>query len=78
MDWWAHHSSLNYGEINVLLFIIIQPLLILLFMITTVWGCRTANGRVKAALQIFTALTLVVCVAGTVAILIVPWNDGVR
>jgi len=78
LNWWAHRSGFGYGEINVLLFLILQPLLILLFMITTVWGCRTASGRMKTALQIFTAVMFAICAAGTIVILIIPWNDGMR
>ena len=31
MIWWSHHLPISYGAINVLMFIIIQPLMILFF-----------------------------------------------
>lgn len=35
LEWWSRCTPFSYGEINVLLFIIIQPLLIVFYFATT-------------------------------------------
>ena len=45
--WWTKNSSFSYGEINVWLFIIIQPLLISIFIATTVFNCYSKNEMIK-------------------------------
>ena len=47
LEWWAETSSLTYGEINVLLFIIIQPLLITTFFVLTQIAVQSKKENTK-------------------------------
>ena len=76
MRWWANHSPFTYGEINVLLFIIIQLLLIALFVGTTIYNGFTKNTTRRKSIGIATIVMLAVLVITTVVLLLVPLLSG--
>ncbi len=70
--WWAKNSPFSYGELNVWLFIIIQPMLIMAFMFTTILGCLTKSNRVKRVLIVITIATFILFVAMTILLFAIP------
>lgn len=69
---WAGHSYYNYAAINIILFIILEPILIMTFMATTLIGCKTKNEKLKKRLSWFTYISFILCVLLTLALIIIP------
>ncbi len=72
MVWWSRHTPLSYGAINVLLFVVIEPLLVCFYMVTTIWTALTRNHRTKKALLIAAVSVFVLFILGTLALVCVP------
>lgn len=75
MKWWANNTPLTYGEINILLFVIIQPLLILLFIATTIYNSYRQN-RTSRLFRILAIAVLIVSVVATITLLLIPMTNG--
>lgn len=76
MLYWAKVTPFTYGEINVWLFIILEPLLIVLFIGTTVFNYKSNNDKLKRSITIFAKITLVVLIVLTVFLVCFPFIDG--
>ena len=72
MLWWAQHTPFSYGMINVLLFIIIQPLAIVLFYVMTVMVARTTNRKTAMKLKRAATVIFVVLLVFGVGMVIIP------
>lgn len=73
MKWWAAHTPLTYGDINVLLFIVLNPLLTLTFMITTlVLAVARVGAKTRRVLVCGTVVTLVLSILFVGLLLAVP------
>ena len=59
--YFCHITKLSYAEINILLFIIIQPLLILIFATTTIWGMYIKNKKIKLWIKGLTITIVSIC-----------------
>lgn len=75
MQWWSNNTGLSYGLINVLLFVVFQPGLILFFFSTTLAGCITKNRRFKKILIIGSIIMLLLLIMFTVVLLLLPFLD---
>lgn len=71
MEWWANHTPLSYGEINILLFVIIQPLLIVLFIATTIYNSYRHN-RASLFFRHLAIAVLIGSVVATIVLLLLP------
>ena len=76
MLYWEKVTPFTYGEINVFLFIILEPLLIMLFIGTTVFNYKSNNDKLKKSISIFAMITLVVLIVLTVFFVCFPFIDG--
>ena len=75
MEWWSRNTPLSYGAINILLFVIIQPLLICFFFTTTVIMLRLKKEKTRKLLRnvsVIIFLCFLVCGILSVAI---PFSD---
>lgn len=72
MVWWSRHIPLSYGAINVLLFIVIEPLLICFYFVTSVWTALTKNDKTKKALLIAAIVVFVLFIVGTIILVSGP------
>ena len=70
--WWEKNSPFSYGELNVWIFIIIQPLLIVAFMFTTVLNAFTKSNRIKRVSVIVTIAMLILLIVFTLLLLLIP------
>ena len=75
MAWWANNTPLSYGAINVLLFVILQPLLILLFFTTTIVAVRSRSDRVKSAIKVSSIVLMAILIVGVLILLGLPLFD---
>ena len=57
----GHITKLSYAEINIVLFIIIQPLLIIIFAATTIWGMYVKSKKIKLWIKGLTITIVSVC-----------------
>jgi len=74
--WWSKNSSFTYSEINVWLFIILQPLLIILFAAATVFNCYSANNRFKTIIAKSSIATIILLVILTIILIVIPISNG--
>lgn len=75
MSWWSKHGPLNYGEINVLLFIIIQPLMCLASIGSVIYMYFVRKSMFLLMLNI---LILAMYIIGTAMLVIIPIIDGIQ
>lgn len=76
MLYWEKVTPFTYGEINVWLFIILEPLLIMLFIGTTIFNYKSNNNRLKKFISTFAKITLVVLIVLTIFCVCFPFIDG--
>ena len=74
MVWWSKHGPLNYGEINVLLFIIIQPLICLISIGSVFYMYFVRKSMFALLLNV---LMLAMYIVGTAVLVILPIMDGI-
>lgn len=67
-------TGLGYSGINILLFVIIQPLLILFFAITTLVALRTKNDGTKWLIKWSTISTLACCFLFVMLFIVLPFS----
>ena len=72
LEWWSLHTPITYSEINVWLFIIIQPLLITIFCITTIYSCNTENKIVKKVITYFTIVFYILLINMVIIMILYP------
>lgn len=72
MEWWSKNTPLTYGEINVLLFIIIQPVLTMICAFSVIYIYRRKSLAVLY-LNIFIILGYII---GTIMLLLLPRLNG--
>lgn len=75
MAWWGHNTPLSYGAINVLLFVVIQPLLILLFFTTTLIAVWAKNPKVRKWIAAFCILLMLLLIVGVLILFTLPIID---
>ena len=71
-EWWSKNTPLIYGEINVLLFIIIQPVLTMICAFSVIYIYRRKSLTVLY-LNIFIILGYII---GTIMLLLLPRLNG--
>ena len=76
--WWEKNSAFSYGEINVWLFIILQPLLISIFIATTVFNCYSKNEKIKKIIAKISIVAFVVLVVFTLLLVGIPVCSGIQ
>ena len=74
MVWWSRHLPLSYGEINILLFVILQPALILMFFVTTLLAA-SKNQKIKKATVVFSIFAIFVLILFAIALVAIPIID---
>lgn len=74
MVWWSRHLPLSYGEINILLFVILQPALIFMFFVTTLLAA-SKNQKVKRATIVFSIFAMFILTLFAVALVAIPIID---
>ncbi len=72
MHWWADHTFLTYGEINILLFVIIQPLLILYGCWASIKCATTKNERTKRVIKITGISIIIFGILLTILVCLIP------
>lgn len=72
MEWWSRNTPLSYGTINVLMFIIIQPLLILYFFVNNVLMICLKNNKFRKALFAISVIVFVLTIVTGAVLVFVP------
>lgn len=71
LRWWSRLTSISYGTINVWLFILLQPLMIIIFFATTVYQTIGKNERVKKIiLRVSIVLFVIITLIGILSVVI--------
>lgn len=76
IEWWSKNTTFSYGEINVILFIVVQPTLILLFAITTIIASITKSKKLKKYLLVLGIVGIVGLIVGTCVLIGFPVLDA--
>lgn len=72
LTWWSKNSPFSYEEINVILFIIIQPIMIIAFFGTTLYQRYSHNEKGKKYVMIGATSLFVVGALIGIASFLVP------
>ena len=72
MEWWSKNTPLSYGEINVLLFVFIQPVLTMICAFSVIYIYRRKSLTVLY-LNIFIILGYII---GTIMLILLPRLNG--
>ena len=72
MEIWANELGISYGLLNVLLFIVLQPLLILIFWGTTIYCSISKNEKIKRIIRISSIVTMIIISIGVFISIILP------
>lgn len=72
LRYWEAYTGIPYGVINTVLFVIIQPMLILFFAITTLICSKINNFKVKRNINYLTIFILFGCTVGTILLVLIP------
>ena len=75
MEWWGNNTPLSYGAINVLLFVVVQPLLIILFFTTTLIAVWSKSLKVRKWIAVFSILLMLLLVIGVFLLFALPVVD---
>jgi|GEM_PF-6432608 len=73
--YWVDRIPLNYEELNVVLFMFIEPALIFMYAIIAMIACKTKNEKVKKWIKIFNIVSILILVILTLIFLIYPIFD---
>ena len=71
ITWWSRNTPLSYGAINILLFVIIQPLLICLYFVT-IMVMTTKKEKLKETLVTISTITFVISLIGVFLLIFLP------
>lgn len=63
MKWWSNNSGISYGTINILLFVILNPLLTIIATIVAIINSISKNKKLKI---ILTSSLVFILILGTV------------
>ena len=72
MRWWADNTPLTYEEVNVWWFVIIQPILMVLFLILAIIASNVNNERIKSVLKAINITIMSMYAVALITIFIVP------
>lgn len=72
MYWWANNSCLTYEEINILLFVIIQPLLIIIGFVFAIVSTNTNNQKIKKYIKRISIIILILCFILSILLILLP------
>lgn len=72
MHWWADHSFLTYGQINIILFVILQPLLIIYGCWATYKCATTRSEKTKKTLKYISLAIIALGIIGTLVVCTIP------
>lgn len=75
MQWWANNTGLGYGAINVILFIVIAPIMILTANILAITATNTNDQKLKKFIFYFSWVSIVLFIIGTVILVGLPALD---
>lgn len=76
MRWWGDNSPLSYGQVNVLLFLVIEPLLIFSFFMLGMKALKTKDKSTKSVIEVGSILLIMFLVVATIIFLIgIPFID---
>ena len=75
MQWWANNTGLGYGAINVILFIVIAPIMILTANILAITATNTNDQKLKKFIYYFSWASIVLFIIGTVILVGLPALD---
>ncbi len=71
LEYWCSNYE-DYAILNIMLFVIIQPMLILTFMISTIHCSKTKKEHVKKIWRYFTWSMMVFWIAFTALMVVIP------
>ena len=77
LEWWSKGSYYTYASLNIWLFFILEPLLILTFMALTIVGTKTKSEITKKRIRIFTYITFGICIIIPIVLIAIPMLNGV-
>lgn len=72
LRYWEDYTGIPYGVINTVLFVIIQPILILFFAATTLICNKINNLKLKRNINYLTIFILSCCIVGTALLVSIP------
>lgn len=72
LEWWSNKTPLSYATINVLLFIILQPLLIIFYFVTTLIALKLKTKKAKVILAVISIILFVLMVVFTFLLVFLP------
>ena len=75
MRWWGYNLPLSYGQVNVLLFLIIEPLLILSFFLLGMKALKTKDKLTKSVIEVGSILLIMFLVMAILALIGIPDFD---
>jgi hypothetical protein len=75
MKWWSNNSNISYGTINVLLFVILNPLLTIIATIIAVINSISKNKKLKVVLTSSLVFMLILGVVFVTYLVLIPIMD---
>ncbi len=75
IEWWSNNTPLSYGTINVLLFIILQPLLITSYFVTTLIALKLKTKKAKTILAVISIVLFIFVVVCGFLLVFLPYFD---
>lgn len=75
MKWWSNNSGISYGTINILLFVILNPLLTIIATIVAIINSISKNKKLKVILTSSLVFILILVVVFVAYLVLIPIMD---
>lgn len=75
MKWWSNNSGISYGTINILLFVILNPLLTIIATIVAIINSVSKNKKLKVILTSSLVFILILGAMFVVYLVLIPIMD---
>ena len=75
MKWWSNNSGISYGTINILLFVILNPLLTIIVTVVAVINSVSKNKKLKIILTSSLVFVLILGVVFAAYLVLIPIMD---
>lgn len=75
MKWWSNNSGISYGTINILLFVILNPLLTIIATIVAIVNSISKNKKLKVILTSSLVFVLILGVVFAAYLVLIPIMD---
>lgn len=75
MKWWSNNSGISYGTINILLFVILNPLLTIIATIVAIINSISKNKKLKVILTSSLVFVLILGAVFAAYLVLIPIMD---